>query len=832
MRDRIIVLAQEDNEPSAGTDTGVQCGPRVATHGVDPPVARSGTTRPEDPTMAPKRPRDRLAAIALATLIMATSAVDLGHGTTTVLAAGASAAPAPAVGSVESVDLRLPDSDDLVTDADLPVVDEPEAAGEQSLDDVLATTYAAAQSLPLSEWDTGALAASLGTDPAAAFAFVRDFIRFEPYPGVLRGADGTLAARSANASDRALLLHDLLDAMGVTSRVAFGDVTPEVAGLLVDHAFDRPAAPLSDPADLRLAGLDGAAIQQRARRDYALLRRALGDRVDAMAPVSIQGALADVVHHTWVQVEESGVWVDYDPSLAGAEPGQALAVAARTADEMPAEQHQRVTIRVISETLHPDGVYEELLLERLMSAADAADTATFLYFQPNADSSGLGPLGNVGAATSYVPVLLVDADGQQGLPFPIGNGDGGGGGFGGLGGGGGGAALLSLRLSVTREVPGQAPRESTRTLVDRVPQAARAAGSVDVSTLPPLPVGPGGPLVFGMLHQVLVSTGGADPRLQAIDRGLAASWVAEELLVDNGVEGYALSDLLLPVAVANEALVVASERGIVPEVDAIDGLLSFVGRPRVFVASMGPGSGGPDSIMFETDLLVDGISTIVRKGSDPAAAPASQLWYGVLQSALETEFGRGLARTLRAEGRRSIGVSQVMDQSLTVVGFNEFGMLATASPALVAAVSAGQLGVVPGEPATARAWWAVDPATGAARAVIDPGLGGQFYEGGGTRPTLPDRGTSSTIPDYDKAKRAKKILQARMNGKCKRGNEYLLVLGCVSIPVYWAIVSTFLVILLTAVAVGILFAIRGITRIGGRADPPLPRDRLLERKPA
>gem|GEM_PF-5911352 len=37
---------------------------------------------------------------------------------------------------------------------------------------------------------------------------------------------------------------------------------------------------------------------------------------------------------------------------------------------------------------------------------------------------------------------------------------------------------------------------------------------------------------------------------------------------------------------------------------------------------------------------------------------------------------------------------------------------------------------------------------------------------------------------------------------------------------------------LTAVAVGILFAFRGIKRIGGRVDPPLPRDRLLERKPA
>ena len=60
------------------------------------------------------------------------------------------------------------------------------------------------------EWEIGALAASLGNDPSRAFEFVRDAIAFDPYAGVLRGAEGALAARAGNAWDRALLLRALL----------------------------------------------------------------------------------------------------------------------------------------------------------------------------------------------------------------------------------------------------------------------------------------------------------------------------------------------------------------------------------------------------------------------------------------------------------------------------------------------------------------------------------------------------------------------------------------------------------------------------------------------
>ena len=383
--------------------------------------------------MRSSQPRVCLLAIGLAVLTAAASTSGSGRGSGMVLAAdpSAPAAPVPVV-----VDLTLSAADALISDAERRVIDLPEPLGEVAVDDVIGGTYAAAEALPLAEWDIGALAASLGTDPRAAFEFVRDSIRFDPYPGVLRGASGTLAARSGNASDRALLLHDLLAAMGIGSRFAFGDLAPEAAAVLVDHAFDRAVSPLSDAGDLRLASLDGTAIEQRSRRDYALLRDALGDRFAAMAPASIQGVLMDVVHHTWVQVEQGDTWVDYDPSLNDAQPGTALAVVARTSDAMPPEEHQSVTVRVIAETLHGEEVWDEMLLERRLDADMAANTATFLYFQPHVEDADPGLLGTVDAATSWVPVLLVDAEAQQGDPFPIGNGDGGddGGGFGDFGG--------------------------------------------------------------------------------------------------------------------------------------------------------------------------------------------------------------------------------------------------------------------------------------------------------------------------------------------------------------------------------------------------------------
>ncbi|MDF1522253.1 MAG: hypothetical protein P1P87_05470 [Trueperaceae bacterium] len=58
---------------------------------------------------------------------------------------------------------------------------------------------AQADRLPPAAWEVEALALELAFDLPAMHAFVRDHVALDPYPGVLRGAQGTLAARAGNA---------------------------------------------------------------------------------------------------------------------------------------------------------------------------------------------------------------------------------------------------------------------------------------------------------------------------------------------------------------------------------------------------------------------------------------------------------------------------------------------------------------------------------------------------------------------------------------------------------------------------------------------------------
>ena len=110
-------------------------------------------------------------------------------------------------------DLSLPADASLAADASVVVEDVPGTlAGPIDADAAIDDALATADALPETAWELGALAETLGDDPVAAFRFVRDRIGFEPYPGILRGAEGTLAARAGNAWDRALLLRALIEA--------------------------------------------------------------------------------------------------------------------------------------------------------------------------------------------------------------------------------------------------------------------------------------------------------------------------------------------------------------------------------------------------------------------------------------------------------------------------------------------------------------------------------------------------------------------------------------------------------------------------------------------
>ncbi len=256
-----------------------------------------------------------------------------------------------------------------------------------------------------------------GDDPAAAFRFVRDRIRFEPYPGVLRGAAGTLAARAGNAFDRAVLLQDLLTRMGSTSRFALATLDPATASTLAEHTFDQATQPLSSAGAAALTSFDGSALSTRARRDYARLRDALGDALDGTSMEPWDAIVADVQPHAWVQVSQGGGWLDLDPSLPDAEPGQTLADPVTTPESIPDEARQTVTLQVVAETLVDGYITPTVVLERSFTAEEAASSDILVSTAPGGASGG-GLLGGVGAPTTAVPEMVVNGTAQAGDLIP------------------------------------------------------------------------------------------------------------------------------------------------------------------------------------------------------------------------------------------------------------------------------------------------------------------------------------------------------------------------------------------------------------------------------
>ncbi|HSN77821.1 MAG TPA: transglutaminase domain-containing protein, partial [Anaerolineae bacterium] len=140
-------------------------------------------------------------------------------------------------------------------------------------------------------------AGRLGSDPLAAFEFVRDDVGFEAYAGSLRGARGALWSEAGNAVDQASLLIALLRASGVPARYLHGPLSTANAQTLVGSLFPAPS------------GTGGLAPTGGPLAD----------------PVT-SSALLDPTHdHWWVEAFLPGQgWTALDPSFAAASVGQSF----------------------------------------------------------------------------------------------------------------------------------------------------------------------------------------------------------------------------------------------------------------------------------------------------------------------------------------------------------------------------------------------------------------------------------------------------------------------------------------------------------------------------
>ena len=81
-------------------------------------------------------------------------------------------------------------------------------------------------------------------------------------------------------------------------------------------------------------------------------------------------------------------------------------------------------------------------------------------------------------------------------------------------------------------------------------------------------------------------------------------------------------------------------------------------RPRVWLFSLGPDPSSGTGYASTIDLALDEIM-IADSGEDSASGAdiaAARIWYGALETALETQFTIGRAAAIMPEGRRIVSL--------------------------------------------------------------------------------------------------------------------------------------------------------------------------------
>jgi len=697
--------------------------------------------------------------------------------------------------------------------------------GAAVVDGLAARAAEMARGLPAIEYDPALRAAALGAGIEPAFEYVRDHVRYEAYAGVLRGAAGAYRARAANGPDRALLLVEMLKAKGVPTRFARGRLSAEQAGVLFERMFEKgPAGAVHRAA----AGFAGQ-LRARAVRDYATIHAALGGKFPAPTKgVGRDDLVAEIVPHVWVQARRGDAWVDLDSAFADATVGKRYCAVDETLETLPADAHQRATIRVIVETLEAGTLRRETVLEVTQPVVELLDKHVFLFHVGPSALRGLGQAMSGKGADSARPTLWVDGEVTGGKPVTFDDGakaakSGGGLGdaIGALGrdddepkAGAAGPVFVAEVLEVELTFPGGRAEKTTRVLVDRAGAAWRKAAAPDAAKLRPLARDAGGVVEAQTIRNIWFSAGPHDlagyaGAVKAIaeatrpaakgDAGAAAAKPAAEP---------DLAEQLWLLAVQNQACVLWAEHALIPALNDRADVRFYLDTPRVllFAFSGRATAGRADAYDLETeiDLRRDVVRGVAQNPAAAGEVARRKVWYGVLAGALEHEVvayaaaaggSEGTARvtsTSAAVGERGAVAVRPADGAAAAGPLN---LDADAAARLGAALAAGETLIIPrgaaGEPV---GWWAIAAATGDTRAVAGTDLhGGVTKENGRTGGGSSGRGSNRVDPATGK-------------GVSRKGakDEYGTVVSEVSLP--GGIVVKKAVIVRVAIAVGTVAA--------------------------
>lgn len=579
--------------------------------------------------------------------------------------------------------------------------------------------------MDLSHVEPGYFAAALGKDPRRIFDYVRDYVAFEAYAGVLRGPRGTLLAMAGNAPDRASLLAKLLTESGQRVRFARGVLDESRARVLVTSMWtvptsmqsgsSFPAVPMNVTGSIsRLT----ASIEANGRLLHDALKAA-GHPAAGQPAATIAAMVKQVQEHYWVQWMQNGTWTDLDPSFEGASPGQTFASVAETFEALPDALFHRVDIRVRLEEYTDATPSSREILRYNAKAADLSGLD--LLFAHQAEGT---PQDN-----RFKPLLVVGPQRITGSPFqlkaPAGNAaasaaD--------ALGGGPDPVAVAVAESIAMEFvgPGQRPETVVREIFDHVGRgrrmtkqrltAAQAASSND---------GVNNVDFSRALYDLLVTTGSIDARHL---RGLSDAPPPKEIDLIDVRAG--LRRINVTLAAASDAIL----RHIVGDSGAT--YRFYLDTPRVLIADMRLKA---DLMSLNIDLRRDRVK-IATSGSRSDQLFYAHVLQGVVNGSLERTVIEHFAGPPRPDDGRlatSFSTASVFESvfaaKMPTVVLARGGAAAgsdvpeNARARIEEAVAQGHLVLAPRRPVTIGttprfAWWQVDPRSGATIAVTEEGL--------------------------------------------------------------------------------------------------------------
>jgi len=221
-----------------------------------------------------------------------------------------------------------------------------------------------------SSFDLPALLDQLEFDEKKISEFVRDEISFEQYPGLLRGAQGTLVSGAGNALDQSLLLATLLKDAGLEARIVRGRLSTEQAQKLLSgigkrtengghqasktKAWDARFAELREisgaPVPQLYPPLEEAPFYAVTQRTTNELIKALRDADIGLARVDTNSLVAEARDYFWVEsrLGPGKQWQAHHPAF-GAPVKLSVEPAETFAGKVPESLQHRLKIEVFIE---------------------------------------------------------------------------------------------------------------------------------------------------------------------------------------------------------------------------------------------------------------------------------------------------------------------------------------------------------------------------------------------------------------------------------------------------------------------------------------------------